>query len=112
MNFGLRNRQISSDAVPAIRTRPEVGADHACCPPSVASALADELEPDPARALDEHHVAGLRAARGDQRGRLARVGDAWRLAVESLGDRGGQRPDGDQQRRRRRRAACSPSSRW
>ena len=94
MNFGLRNRHISSDAVPAISTRPESGARHASS--SLApSASADELQAHPARGLDEHDVARARQLWDDRRG-LAGVGHGVGLAAEALGDRRRQRPDRDQ----------------
>src|ERR671930_109239 len=74
MNFGDRKTQISSDAVPAIRTSPMRGR---------LQGLGHDLEADAARALDEHHVARRDELAG-QRGRLARVGDRVGLAVEDI----------------------------
>src|SRR4051812_15136396 len=67
MNFGDRKMQISSEAVPAIRTSPtrrRLRADQR---------LGHGLEPDAARRLDQHDVARAQnlARRG---GRLTRVG--------------------------------------
>ena len=45
MNFGDRKTQISSEAVPAIRTSP------------MRQRLRDRLQADPARRLHQHHVA-------------------------------------------------------
>src|SRR3954447_22481729 len=62
MNFGDRKMQISSEAVPAIRTSP------------TGQRLRDRLEADAARGLHEHHVAradDLDRERGGRRG----VGD-------------------------------------
>src|SRR3954452_395853 len=66
MNFGDRKMQMSSAAVPAMRTSPMSARGF--------QGLGDDLEADPARALDEHRVAGLEQT-GDERGRLARGGD-------------------------------------
>ena len=49
MNFGDRKMQMSSEAVPAIRTSP--------MQPAPCERLGDDLEPDAARALDQHDVA-------------------------------------------------------
>src|SRR3954449_3773432 len=65
MNFGDRNTQISSDAVPAIRTSP---MRHRL------QRLGDDLEADAARALHEHDVAGADELAGQRRG-LGGVGD-------------------------------------
>src|SRR4051794_9978361 len=69
MNFGERKMQISSEAVPAIRTSP------------TGQRLRDRLEPDPAGGLHEHDVA-----RGDdlphELGSGRRVRDLMGLAVE------------------------------
>ena len=94
MNFGLRNRHMSSDAVPAIRTRPET--EPISPRPPRPAPRQTSLRPTPQRALDQHHVARLEQL-GDDRRRLAGVGDDLGLPVEALGDRGRQGPDGDQQ---------------
>src|SRR3954452_17973522 len=49
MNFGDRNMQISRAAVPAMSTSPIA---------RLPQDLRDDLEPDAARALDEHRVPG------------------------------------------------------
>src|SRR3954465_9766156 len=67
MNFGDRKMQMSSEAVPAIRTSPTGRGLRA------HERLGDRLERDPPRGLDEDHVARLDdLARGG--GRLGRVG--------------------------------------
>src|SRR5436190_24096210 len=69
MNFGERKMQISSEAVPAIRTSP------------TGQRLRDGLQADPARRLHEHDVAGFDQL-AHKRGGLQRVGDVVRFAVE------------------------------
>src|SRR3954454_19858307 len=81
MNFGERKMQMSSEAVPAIRTSP------------TGQRLRDGLEPDPARCLHEHDVAGGDEF-GDELGGGRRVGHAVRFAVEL--HKGRERPHGDQ----------------
>ena len=49
MNLGERKMQISSEAVPAMRTSPSAV--------SLRQRLGDDLEADAARALDEQDVA-------------------------------------------------------
>src|SRR4051794_41733728 len=83
MNFGDRKMQISSEAVPAIRTSP------------TRQCLRDGLETDAPRGLDQHDVAGADRVAGDRRG-LRRVGGEPRLPVEGLGHAHAQRADGDQ----------------
>src|SRR5215208_3456906 len=65
MNFGERKTQISSDAVPAIRTSPMRNR---------LERLGHDLEADAARALDEHDVPRLDDLAGQRRG-LGGVGD-------------------------------------
>ena len=67
MNFGLRKMQMSSAAVPPIRTSPmrRLGS----------RSLGDALEADPARALHEHGVALAHAAPRRSRGGLRGVRD-------------------------------------
>src|SRR3954451_11941863 len=81
MNRGERKMQISSEAVPAIRTSP------------TSQGLRDGFQADAARGLHEHDVAG-----GDQfaheRGGGGRVGDVVRLAVDA--HEGREWPHGDQ----------------
>src|SRR3954463_12317231 len=81
MNFGDRKMQISSEAVPAIRTSP------------TGQGLRDGFEADPARCLHEHDVA-----RGDQlrhqRGGGVRIRDVVRFAVDL--HEGREWPHGDQ----------------
>ena len=95
MNLGLRNRHISSDAVPAIRIGPEA-EPISCVRASRAERVADELEPDAQRALDQHEVAlaGAARARSPPPRRRRRPAAPRR---RTLGDRGGQRPDRHQQ---------------
>src|SRR4051794_2902060 len=81
MNFGERKMQISSEAVPAIRTSP------------TSQRLRDGLEPDPARCLHEYDVAGGDEL-ADQRRGGGRVGNLVRFAVEL--HEGRERPHGDQ----------------
>src|SRR3954465_7942750 len=83
MNFGDRKMQISSEAVPAIRTSP------------MGQCLRDGLQADAARRLHEHDVTG-RDQGGGERRRVARVGDDVRLTAEGRGHPRRQRPDGDQ----------------
>src|SRR3954453_8166952 len=80
MNFGERKMQISSEAVPAIRTSP------------TGQCLRDGFQADAPRRLDEHDVAGPDRVAGDRRG-LGRVGGEPRLAVEGLGHAHAQRAD-------------------
>src|SRR3954471_18540415 len=68
MNFGDRKMQMSSEAVPAIRTSPTGRGLRA------HERLGDRLERDPPRRLDEDHVARLDELARDGR-RLGRVGD-------------------------------------
>src|SRR4051812_26375898 len=81
MNRGERKMQISSEAVPAIRTSP------------TGQRLRHGLQPDPARRLHEHDVT-RRDERLDQLGRGARVRDVVRLAAERHMRRA--RADGDE----------------
>src|SRR3954453_9918296 len=81
MNFGERKMQISSEAVPAIRTSP------------TGQGLRDGLEADPARCLHQHDVAG-RDQLADELGGGVRVGDVVRLAVDL--HEGREWPHGDQ----------------
>src|ERR1700759_3041291 len=72
MNFGDRNRQMRSAAVPAIKMRPEtepISPLASCAVAAVSQGSAYELETDPARALDEDHVAAVQELR-DHHGRL------------------------------------------
>src|SRR3954466_1141826 len=83
MNFGERNTQISSEAVPAISTSP------------TRQRLRDRLQADPARRLHEHDVPGPNQA-GDEIGGPGSRRRGERLAAERLGHRVGARPDGHQ----------------
>src|SRR3954462_3201442 len=56
MNFGDRKMQISSEAVPAIRTSP------------MGERLRHGLQADPARGLHQHDVSRVHEAGGDRRG--------------------------------------------
>src|SRR5690242_16514844 len=67
MNFGDRKTQMSSEAVPAIRTSP------------ISQRLRDRLEPDPAGGLHEHEVARPEQLAGE-RGGSGRVGHRVDLA--------------------------------
>src|SRR5919112_1559767 len=58
MNLGDRKTQISSEAVPAIRTSP------------TRQRLRDPLEADPARRLDEHDVSRADQVGDERRGRV------------------------------------------
>src|SRR3954465_9945471 len=82
MNFGDRKMQISSEAVPAIRTSP------------TGQRLRDRLEADPAGGLDEHDVAWSNDL-ACHRGGLRRVRGAHRLARKGSGHRRRQRTHGD-----------------
>src|SRR4029079_9382139 len=84
MNLGDRKTQISSDAVPAIRTSPMRSG--------LLQRLGDDLEPDAARALDEKEVGRLEHL-FHQRGGLACVGHGVGLAFERVGHRARARPD-------------------
>src|SRR4051794_15841625 len=86
MNFGDRKTQISSDAVPAIRTSPMRRS---------LQRLGDDLEPDPAGPLHEHHVSALQQLT-HQRGSLAGIRDGVALAVERVEHDGRPWPDGDE----------------
>src|SRR3954462_883914 len=57
MNFGERKMQMSSEAVPAIRTSPTGRRLH--------ERLGDGLQSDPPGRLDEHDVAGPDDVAGD-----------------------------------------------
>src|SRR3954453_2550090 len=89
MNLGDRKMQMSSEAVPAIRTSPMgrvlVGAQR----------LGDDLQADAARALDQQDPAGGEQ-RSRERGGLARVGDRVALAVVAVEHPGGACADRDQ----------------
>ena len=58
MNFGDRKMQMSSEAVPPIRTSP--------ISPRLAQRLGHNLQADAARALDQHDVAGLPRSRASR----------------------------------------------
>src|SRR4029079_19217079 len=87
MNLGDRNTQMSSEAVPAIRTSPMSGSSR--------ERFGDGLEPDPARGLDKHDVAGADEVRG-QRRCLTRARGAVRLALKRRTHLLRQRTDGDE----------------
>src|SRR4051794_34454591 len=89
MNFGDRKMQISRAAVPAMSTSPIA---------RLPQGLRDDLEPDAARALDEHGVARRHELVGQRRGG-GRVGHRMHrvaAAVERGADVRGERPDADQ----------------
>src|SRR3954453_21763967 len=69
MNFGDRKTQISSEAVPAIRTSP------------TGQLLRDRLQADPARRLHQDHVTRPHERPNDASG-LGRVGGHAHLAAE------------------------------
>ena len=103
MNFGDRKMQMSSEAVPAMRTSPISGRPG-------SERLGDDLEADAARALDEHGVAGREQVRGRARRPRGRRDVVLRAALEGVADVGGERADGDEHvdaARRRERAAIS-----
>src|SRR4051812_46912538 len=85
MNFGERKMQMSSEAVPAIRTSPMRRRLH--------ERLGDRLERDAPGRLDEHDVAGLDDVPGDDGG-LGGVGGGEDVAGERAGGLPGQRADG------------------
>src|SRR5690349_18704324 len=85
MNFGATKMQMSSAAVPPIRTSPIALRPHSL------EVLGHDLEADAARRLDQDRVAGLDEL-GQQRGRLVGVLDRL-VAVH----RGGARADGHEQ---------------
>src|SRR3954471_21684630 len=70
-NFGDRKMQISSEAVPAIRTSP------------TGQRLRDGLQADAARGLHEHHVARADHLDGECSGRRS-VGHRVRLPAEGV----------------------------
>ena len=74
MNFGDRKTQMSSDAVPAMRTSPIRRAVRR------SSACGDDLEADAARGLDQHGVAGADERRDERRGGRGGVGHVVDLA--------------------------------
>src|SRR4051795_8341102 len=74
MNFGDRKMQMSSDAVPAMRTSPMSVQRLARARGAGLQAARDDLEADAARSLDEDGVAGAHQLAG-QRGRAGGVGD-------------------------------------
>ena len=89
MNLGDRKMQISSEAVPAIRTSPISRV------PPAASASATTSSPTPREPLTSRTSPGRDQLAG-QRRRLARVGDRVALAVEAVEHLRGARPDGHQ----------------
>ena len=68
MNFGDRKMQMSSAAVPAMRTSPML-----LSAPPRAQALRDDLQADAARRLDEHGVARRARARATSAAAAGRV---------------------------------------
>src|SRR3954470_18746990 len=64
MNCGDRKTQMSSAAVPPIRISPISGPGRL----SDRQRFRDRFEPDPARRLDEHGVAGLHELLDERRG--------------------------------------------
>src|SRR3954452_23241183 len=84
MNFGPRNMQRSSEAMPAMRISPSM------------SAREYPLEPRGARPLHEHPVARLRQLL-EHRAGLLRAGHGVLLALEAAGDRQRGLADRDQQ---------------
>src|SRR5436305_6613249 len=103
MNRGLRNRHINSEAVPAMRTRPETEPVEITplvstrppypLPRPVHGRLGltpqratHQLQPNSAGCLDQHRVPRPEQARNQLSG-LARVGHRVRLAAEALGHR-------------------------
>src|SRR3954467_2952104 len=69
MNFGDRKMQMSSAAVPAMRTSPISGPSRSMLRGvplrRCFQGLRDDLEPHAARGLDQHGVAGLEQAGDD-----------------------------------------------
>ena len=112
--------------MPAISTRPELepvvtriaATDSDCSQvmPPACSAAQTTSSPTPREALTSTTSPGCQQLRQQRRG-LARVGDRMGLAVEAIGHRRGQRPDGDQHvdarlagvRRRSRRGSSRSS---
>src|SRR5215218_9448884 len=84
MNVGDRKMQISSAALPAIRTSP-----------MLLQGLGDRFQADAPRRLHEHGVARRHQA-ADERRRLAGVGGRAGLAAERPGHVRGAGPDRDQ----------------
>ena len=106
MNLGLRKRHISSEAVPAISTRPEIEPIRSqTAGDSVGRSrgrrggqvVADALESHATGGLDQHDVAGPNQPRDDGRG-LSCVGGHVRAITRpvALGDCLRQRPNSDQ----------------
>ena len=102
MNLGDRKMQMSSEAVPPIRTSP-ISRRLPRSPVPVCRAarrggerLGHDLEPDPARPLDEHHIARLDQSASERR-RARRVRHPMRLALEPGCHLRRQRADRDQQ---------------
>src|SRR3954453_4936180 len=58
MNLGDRKMQISSEAVPAMRTSPIARLPRRIGRVAGGERVGDDLEPHPARALDQQHVPG------------------------------------------------------
>src|SRR6185437_1223584 len=83
MNFGPRNMQIRSEAMPAMRIVPSIWLRE------------DALQPDRARSLHQHAVPGRRQLL-EQRARLLGGGDRVQLAVEPIAERERLLADGDQ----------------
>ena len=102
MNFGDRKTQISSAAVPPIRTSPSARASRRCATGrAISSAAAQQLSattssPTPREALTSTQSPRLDQLRG-QRGRLGGVGRRRRPSPSNAVEhRDGQRADGDE----------------
>ena len=97
MNLGPRKMQISSAAVPPIRIRPIQRSSDAIARRAAAStgsstqAPPDPLQADPARALDEHRVAGAQQAAQQ----LAAPGASATLALARVARRASRPPAAD-----------------
>jgi len=108
MNLGLRNRHISSEAVPAIRIGPE--AEPVLMLPPRRRAPRRPASGPPQRALDQHQVAILEQLGHDRRG-LGGVGDRLRFPAKALRGRGASGPTVTSTSTPAA-SASSPSSRW
>src|SRR5215218_509249 len=85
MNLGERKMQISSAALPAMRTSP-----------MLLQRLGDGFQPDAPRSLHQHGVPRREQA-GDERRRLGRVAGRPRVAAEGGPHVRGSRAHGDEQ---------------
>src|SRR5215212_9701326 len=95
MNFGPRNMQSSSEAMPAMRISPSISAPARDVAPARPLVRQHPLESGRARPLHEHAVARLGELL-EHRAGLLRAGDGVLLALEPGRYRQRRLADGDQ----------------